>query len=286
MVAFTLRVVILCRQPSGAKGILDNMESGLPPNTKLIFLVGAPRSGTTWLQLLLSTSPQIATAVETHFFSLYARSLFSAWQRAAGQRRVGLRNLMVEEEYFCLIRQFASTIFARILAAKPGATTVLEKTPDHAVYWQDILATFPNAFFLHVIRDPRAVVASLRSASQSWADWESPSMTAGCTHWIANVGAARKIRNATPNYLEVRYEDLKLSGVRTLRSVFAWCGIDFSEAEVANTLRRHEIDRLHSSEAPKLAKEYSSWGGTSSGREKSTAGIPSYRGARSQSSSV
>jgi hypothetical protein len=235
------------------------MEHNLPPNIKLIFLVGAPRSGTTWLQLLLSASPLIATAVETQFFSRYAKSLFSTWQRAS-DRGVGLRKILDEEEYFGLIRQLTSTVFARILAGKPGATIILEKTPDHALHWKDILTIFPDALFIHIIRDPRAVVASLRSASQSWADWETPSVTAGCTHWTANVAAARKIRNATPNYLEVRYEDLKLHGVRTLRSVFGRCGIDLSEADAASILRRHEIDRLRSSEAPKLAKEYSSLG--------------------------
>jgi hypothetical protein len=52
------------------------MNEVLPPNTKLVFLVGAPRSGTSWLQLLLSASPSIATATETYLFATYTQSLF------------------------------------------------------------------------------------------------------------------------------------------------------------------------------------------------------------------
>lgn len=240
--------------------MFDNTEYDLSPNTKLIFMVGAPRSGTTWLQLLLSASPLIATAVETQLFSLYARSLFSEWRWASSGRKVGIYSLMNEEEYFHFLRQFASSILARILAAKPGATMILEKTPDHALYWKDILALFPGAHFLHVIRDPRAVVASMRSASQSWADWHSPSVITSCTHWISNVAAAREIRNTTPNYLEVRYEDLKRNDTHTLRSLFAWCGVGLSDAEVASILRKNEIDRLRSFEVQELASDYGSWG--------------------------
>jgi hypothetical protein len=81
-----------------------------------------------------------------------------------------------------------------------------------------------------------------------------------CAHWIENVTAARSIRSATSNYLEIRYRDLKQDGVKTLRSVFAWCGIDISESEVAEIIREHDIDNLRSPDAPRLAVEYGSWG--------------------------
>ena len=236
------------------------MDHGLPPNTKIIFLVGAPRSGTTWLQLLLSASPLIASAVETQFFSLYGRSLFAAWQRD-NKHPVGLDRFLGNEKYIELLREFASNVLGHILASKPGATIVLEKSPDHALYWRDILLLFPDAYFLHIIRDPRAVVTSLRAASQSWADWQSPSVTRCSEYWVENVTAAREIRDATPNYLEIRYRDLKQDGVRTLRPVFAWCGVDLSEAEVASILREHEIDQLRSAKAPNMARKYGLHGG-------------------------
>lgn len=242
-----------------SRSIRNNMSYELPPNTKIIFLVGAPRSGTTWLQLLLSASPLIASAVETQFFSLYGRSLFAAWQRD-NKHPVGLDRFLGDEKYIELLREFASNVMARMLASKPGATIVLEKSPDHALYWRDILLLFPNAYFLHIIRDPRAVVTSLRAASQSWADWQSPSITRCAEYWVNNVTAAREIRDATPNYLEIRYRDLKQDGVRTLQSVFDWCGVDLSKAEVENILREHEIGQLRSSQASNLAKNYGSVG--------------------------
>jgi hypothetical protein len=209
---------------------------------------------------LLSASPLVATGVETQLFSIYARSLFDAWRDGQNQRRVGLRNLFDEDEYFNLVRDFSSRSLARLLASKPGATVLLEKTPDHALYWRDILRLFPDASFIHLIRDPRGVVASMQAARQTWAAWKSPMISKSCAHWIENVTAAREIRNATSNYLEIRYRDLKQDGINTLRSVFAWCGINIPETEVEEILRRHDIDHLRSPDAPGLAVEYGSWG--------------------------
>ena len=41
---------------------------GRPRDEDLLFIVGSPRSGTTWLQLLLAGHPEVATRGETHLF--------------------------------------------------------------------------------------------------------------------------------------------------------------------------------------------------------------------------
>jgi len=222
--------------------------SVLPANTKLIFLVGAPRSGTTWLQLLLSASPAIATAQETHLFNVYLRSLFVCWKsHRDGQAPIGLPHVFGETEYLALIRELAAKVMMHILAAKPGATIVLEKTPGHALCWRDILAVFPDACFIHIIRDPRSVVASMRAASRGWgSDWAPRRLPDACAQWDAHVRAGREIGHATKNYLELYYRDLRNDAVSTLRSVFAWCGVDASETETDAILKEHEIDRLRS----------------------------------------
>ena len=132
---------------------------------RIVFLVGGPRSGTTWLQLLLSRSPRIATANETHLFTGYTRSLFSAWKHhQRNARALGLHHLMSEEEYLDLVRNFACKVMLRILDKKPEADVILEKTPDHILHWSNILKIFPDAHFLHIVSDPRSVVSSLCAA--------------------------------------------------------------------------------------------------------------------------
>ena len=58
-------------------------------------------------------------------------------------------------------------VFAKIAQSKPSATIVLEKTPNHVNCWREILDVWPQAHFIHIIRDPRSVVASLRACLEN-----------------------------------------------------------------------------------------------------------------------
>jgi hypothetical protein len=225
------------------------LESSEIINDKhLVFLVGAPRSGTTWLQLMLSRSKSIATVNETHLFAVYMRSLLEGNERFQGNpRAIGLGPLLSEAEYRDIIRKFASTVLARILASKPDADVILEKTPSHVKCWRHILDLYPEAKFLHLVRDPRAVVASLKAARKSWGkSWVSSRLIDNCAVWSASVTEGRAIGHATKNYLEVRYEDLKEEGVRTLLSIFKWLDLPSSSSECLKLLADTSIEKLQS----------------------------------------
>ena len=214
---------------------------------RVVFLVGAPRSGTTWLQLLLSRSPHIATANETYLFTGYTRSLFAAWaHHQRNVRAVGLHNLMSEEEYFDLIRNFTCKVMLRILEKNPEADIVLEKTPDHVLHWRDILKMFPEAYFLHIVRDPRSVVSSLCAASRSgWgAKWTSREVLMNCETWIKYVKESKKLKATTDNFMQVTYQDLWHNGEETLISIFSWLGVQVSQTECSTILRECQIANL------------------------------------------
>jgi len=214
---------------------------------RVVFLVGAPRSGTTWLQLMLSRSPRIATANETYLFTGYTRSLFSAWDHhQRNVRAVGLHNLMIEEEYLELVRSFACKVMLRILDKKPEADIILEKTPDHVLRWRDIKRVFPDAFFLHIVRDPRSVVSSLCAASRvDWGErWTSREVLVNCETWIKYINESKKLKATTNNYLQVRYEDLWHNGEQTLMSIFSWLGVENCHAECSAILRECQIANL------------------------------------------
>jgi Sulfotransferase family len=214
---------------------------------RVVFLVGAPRSGTTWLQLLLSRSPRVVTANETYLFTGYTRSLFAAWaHHQRNVRAVGLHNLMSEAEYFDLIRNLTCKVMLRILDKNPGADIVLEKTPDHVLHWRDILKIFPEAYFLHIVRDPRSVVSSLCAASRvAWGDkWTSGEVLMNCETWIKYIKESKKLKAATDNFMQVTYQDLWHNGEETLTSIFSWLGVQVSLTECSTILRECQIANL------------------------------------------
>jgi hypothetical protein len=197
---------------------------------QLVFLVGAPRSGTTWLQLLLSRSPSVVTAPETHLFSLFLRSMVDQWNRIRKTGEIiGLNQVLSEDEFHILLRSISGYVLAKIAQSKPSATVVLDKTPNHVHCWREILDAWPEAHFIHIIRDPRSVVASLRVASRSWASqWASSRISTNCERWIADVSEGRQISSATRNYQEVIFQELISDGPDVVLRVLTKVGVQSS----------------------------------------------------------
>lgn len=215
---------------------------------KLVFLVGAPRSGTTWLQLLLSRSPSVATSQETDLFNIFLRPMVDEWNR---YRRTGepgsLSEVLDEEDFRSLLCNVTGFVFAKISLGKPSATVVLEKTPNHVNWWREILELWPDAHFIHIIRDPRSVVASLRAASRSWGpQWGSSKISRICNRWIADVSDGRQIASATHRYQEVDFRELLADGPKVLMRLFSTLGIPSTPDECRQYFDECSIQNLKS----------------------------------------
>jgi hypothetical protein len=213
---------------------------------RLVFLVGAPRSGTTWLQLLLSRSPFVVTAQETDLFNIFLRPMVDEWNRC---RRTGqplsLSEVLSDEEFRTLLRGVSAFVFAKIAQAKPLATIVLEKTPNHVNYWREILDLWPDAHFIHIIRDPRSVVASLRLASKSWGPaWGSSNSSTISERWVSDVSNGRHIGCATHNYQEVTFQELISDGSEALLRILTKLGVRSNPDECQRYIDECSIHNL------------------------------------------
>src|SRR5699024_3661196 len=97
-----------------------------------VFIIGAPRSGTTWLQLLLSQHPAVATCNETHLFSGFLTAAVKTWtQQKESERKIGLHTIFTDDEFYGEIQRLAHRVLERMRSGKPSAQIVLEKTPAH-----------------------------------------------------------------------------------------------------------------------------------------------------------
>jgi len=208
---------------------------------KLLFVVGCQRSGTTWVQLLLAQHPAIATHNETFLF-VYLDEMRSRWTNEPmhfRHRHVGLTRLLSGKEFDDLCRDFASGVLDKIRRSRPEAAVVLEKTPDHILHGETILALFPDAHVLHVVRDPRSVVASLLAASRlDWGqNWAPKGIRAAAETWREAIEASRTLAAKAIHYHEVRYEALMADTAKEVSAIFSWlgepCSPDFVERAVA-----------------------------------------------------
>lgn len=195
---------------------------------KKVFLIGCPRSGTTWLQIILGAHPKIATARETHLFDIYLHRLYDRWDaEEKAQDKDGLRVLLSRAEFDGLCGQFARAVINKIAATKPGAEVVLEKTPGNIKKHQMIKQIFPDAKFLHIVRDPRAVAASLLAAKREpWGNWAPNDVYAAARMWRDHITPARREMVLYGDDLkEIRYEDLSNNPSAVVHDIWKWLGI-------------------------------------------------------------
>ncbi len=210
------------------------------------FLIGAQRSGTSWLQRLLAAHPRVVSGQESHLFSAYLAPMWQRWQReetmrAEGGRTIGLGCYLTREQFVAQLRQFAAAVLGGLYGAKPGATLLLEKTPDHALHLPLIRTLFPDAPVIHLVRDGRDVVASLLAAGrQDWGrSWTPPTARQAAARWVHWLDAVR--RDATPPFLQVRFEDLLADAPAVLRRVCDFLGLPLSRPEAEDICRRFEF---------------------------------------------
>lgn len=226
-----------------------------------VFLIGAQRSGTTWLQCLLGAHPAIATPQEPEFFTGYVAHWDRKWRGelrhihddTSVSRLKGVSSVMTAAEFAGMVRTAIDAFHRGVLALKPGASVVLEKCPEYHRVVGVIRTYVPEARFIHLVRDGRDVAASLLAASRGWGRrWAPRRLSEAAAMWAAAVRNARAAREGSP-YLELRYEDLLADTPAWLEKAIAFCGLSAEPGWCERTAERFAVAAMRAD--PRLAYE-------------------------------
>lgn len=128
----------------------------------LVFVGGAPRSGTTLLRRVLGTHPEIYAGPE---FDLIP-ALVGLRDLAQAKVREGRISAITDGR--TVDAAFAGAVHAMLgaKARREGARLYAEKTPHNASVFPQLLEMFPDAKLILALRDPRAVVASMKDVAR------------------------------------------------------------------------------------------------------------------------
>lgn len=119
-------------------------------------------------------------------------------------------------------------------AAKDGKKLYGDKTPGSVTQIGLLAELFPEAKFVHIIRDGRAVALSYLERPE----WGPATMAEAANHWKNRVRRGRDAGRAIgqERYMEVRYEDVVTDAEAVTRRVCDFLGLEFEDG----MLRYHE----------------------------------------------
>ncbi|HEX5228619.1 MAG TPA: sulfotransferase [Bryobacteraceae bacterium] len=211
-----------------------------------VFIVGAPRSGTTLLRNILTRHSNLAICGETRFYiDIYRRRwIFGDLANPRNRRRLVEQYLAIRR-----IQQFTADLdvlkdkllrdavsyrdmLQAILdhhAVSQGKGRAGEKTPHHALCTEMFAEWFPDAAIIHLVRDPRDVVASLEDMP-----WAPRSVVSNALLWrLFNRAAGRSFHR--PGYLLVHYEALASDPESELQRICRHLGEEYEPSMLAQT---------------------------------------------------
>lgn len=114
-----------------------------------VFVVGAPRSGTTFLGASLGAVPGVSYHFEPRLTKSLIRLVYSGqWSDRRAQR------------------VFRTSYSSLLLVAGDGGRRFVDKTPENSFIIPFLADTFPDSVFVHIIRDGRDVAVS--HAEKPW----------------------------------------------------------------------------------------------------------------------
>ena len=239
-------------EPATAAGPIASTEY---TGHNMVFIVGAPRSGTTWLQRLLATHPRVRTGQESKLFRWYIAPQLRMWtmettrernpETANGRGGTGLSCYFREEEFISVLKHYLWLLMQPMIGPLGSGELFVEKTPSHAFCIGEIKRLLPQSRIIHILRDPRDVVASLLAVSRSWgAAWAPKRATAAAALWADHVTAVRSVARGLParEFHEVTYERLSETPEDTLTRVCEFLELDWHADDVHRAV---EANRPH-----------------------------------------
>ena len=214
-------------------------------NIPVFFIVGRPRSGTTLLRTLFDAHPNVIVPAECQLIlNLYPKyGKITYWSKE-----------QLEEFYHDLNKQWRfdvwpidqKSLFRSLMACEGnnsystvckvvyyeyrsifGHNYLLalgDKNPGYTIYTPRLLKIFPEAKFIHIVRDYRDNYISIRNV-----DFELPIISVTTSKWRYFVKKFIKAAGKYPGtHLEIRYEDLVSQPEEQFRSLCEFVGIPYS----------------------------------------------------------
>ena len=205
--------------------------------TRLVFVIGPPRGGTTLLMRMLHAHPALHARPEPHlvpplanlgYYGHVDEASYDALQAAEAVKQLVEDLPAGEADYLAALRAYADTLYGRLLQGT-DATWFVDKTPANALELPFLARLYPDAVYVVLTRHPCAVWCSYaRSFFDD--DWHSAERhNPILQRYVPAIGRFVRER-PVERLVHVRYDDLVTDPEAALRRVCDVLDVPFDPA--------------------------------------------------------
>lgn len=217
----------------------------------IVFIVGCPRSGTTYLQKMFEYNPKVRSTPETHLFDKYVGQDIRSWKNekresASNPWSTGLSRYLGEDSFRSILKEYVFNLIRPHVFDLKADELFIEKTPQHAEYIPEIVELFPKCKIVHIIRDPRDVVASILAASTSWGAYFPKTASKAARMWVRFIHEVQLSSNLLDRdqFYQLKYEELLSSTKEVMKSLSSFLGIKWEDDSLDETIRKNDAMTL------------------------------------------
>lgn len=233
--------------------------------SKMIFIVGNSRSGTTMVGRVLGNHSKVNTFGELHFFEHQIsasqvrkrlpsdeKRLSDLLQRLLTTARDGFFKSVKKGEYLSDAKSILSganaldevSIYERFLkfeTKRNGKEIPCEQTPRYIFFAEEILDAFAGSLIINVVRDPRDVMLSQKNkwrrrflgaknipfqeAFRAWVNYH-PYMISKL--WVSAVRTAERFEK-NPRFMNIKFEDFLQNPELVATEMCEFLNVDFED---------------------------------------------------------
>jgi tetratricopeptide (TPR) repeat protein len=191
------------------------------PSAAPIFIVGMPRSGTSLIEQILASHPQVYGAGELKLLDRAIADVHCSMREVSAYPDIALH---MSDEHF---RKLGQNYLARVRHLTPAASHITDKMPANFVFAGLIHLALPNATIIHAVRDPVDTCISCFSKLFTEGNFQTYDLAelgryyrhykTLMQHWHAVLPPGR--------ILDVHYEDTVADVEGVARRIVAHCGL-------------------------------------------------------------
>jgi hypothetical protein len=210
---------------------------------QMVFLLSRSRSGSTLLQTILNSHPNIIAPIESKFV-LHLKSRYKNcknWDNKLINQFVDdlFTNRKIRLFWNVTPQEIKETLNTHTISSFPDACKavylsfpssktsqnikiIIDKNPAHARFIKELHLIFPDANFIHLIRDPRATIYSQIKA------FNKKSITNLAFLWVKlNQNITKNIKILRLNSLKIKYENLVQKPEQEINSLMRFLKLEY-----------------------------------------------------------